>query len=140
MEEQIREEYAKASGQIEEMIQRLNVSAAFGEPTRQGDVTLIPVATVGYVFGSGQGWGRGSQEPGVEAAAPDAEVKTGEGGGGGGGGGGRSRPIGYIRIDQNGAAWEPLVDPTKLGVAGMLLAGWVAFWVMKTLRTFVEKG
>ncbi len=138
MEEQIREAHAKASAQIEEMIQRLNVSAAFGEPTQQGDVTLIPVATVGYGFGSGQGWGRGPKGAGAEEGAADAEAKTGEGGGGGGGG--LARPMGYIRIDQSGAAWEPLVDPMKRSMAGMLFIGWVIFWVLKTLRTFAKKG
>lgn len=129
MDDRMNETLAKMNGQIDEMLGRMNPNAVFGEPIQQGDVTLIPVASVTYGFGSGQGWGRGKAED-----AP-ADAPMGEGGGVGGGGGGMAKPLGYIKIDANGARWEPTVDPSRIVVGGMLLAGWIVFWVMKMLRT-----
>jgi uncharacterized spore protein YtfJ len=122
---------AKVNSQVDEMVNRMNTSAVFGEPIQQGDMTLIPVASVTYGFGSGQGWGRGKEED-----AP-ADAPPGEGAGVGGGGGGRARPLGFIKIDPSGATWEPTMDMTRVSVGGMLLAGWIVFWVMKMIRTVV---
>jgi uncharacterized spore protein YtfJ len=36
---------------IDEMLEKMSVNAVFGQPFREGDVTLIPVASVGYAFG-----------------------------------------------------------------------------------------
>lgn len=129
MDDRMSEAVAKVNSQIDEMVGRMGAHAVFGEPIQQGDVTLIPVASVTYGFGSGQGWGRGKAED-----AP-ADAPVGEGGGAGGGGGGMARPLGYIKIDANGAKWEPAVDPSRIVVGGMVLAGWIVFWVMKMIRT-----
>ena len=129
MDDRIGEAVAKVNSQVDEMLDRMNTKAVFGEPMQQGDTTLIPVASVFYGFGSGQGWGRGKDE-----SAP-ADAPMGEGGGAGGGGGGMARPLGFIRIGQDGAKWEPTMDMTRVSVGGMLLAGWIVFWVMKMLRT-----
>lgn len=131
MDDRMGESLNKVNEQIEEMLGRMDSKAVFGEPVQQGDMTLIPVASVAYGFGSGQGWGRGKDED----AAEDAPM--GEGGGAGGGGGGMARPLGYIKIDADGAKWEPTMDMTRISVAGMLLSGWVVFWVMKMIRTVV---
>lgn len=129
MDDRMSETVAKVNAQIDEMVTRMSPNAVFGEPIQQGDTTLIPVASVTYGFGSGQGWGRGKEED----APPDAP--TGEGSGAGGGGGGMARPLGYIKIDANGAKWEPTVDPTRVVVGGMALAGWIVFWVMMMIRS-----
>lgn len=73
---------------IEDMLKRMNVSAVFGEPIREGDATLIPVASVIYGFGYGSGYGHG---PGGEGA-PSSE--QGEGAGAGGGAGGQRQTTG----------------------------------------------
>ena len=131
MDDQMRASVERVNSQVDEMVHRMNATAVFGEPVQQGDVTLIPVASVTYGFGTGQGWGRGKSED-----AP-AEAPMGEGGGGGGGGAGMARPLGFIRIDEKGARWEPTMDMTRVSVGGMLLAGWIVFWVMKMIRTVV---
>jgi len=124
----------KAVQPIEEMLERLNVAAVFGAPVKEGGVTLIPVARVAYGFGYGYGAGV-SHEP----AAESTPVETAEGSGAGGGGGGVARPLGFIRIDANGARYEPMVDPTRVPLAGILMIMWAVFWVAKTIQAFVRK-
>jgi uncharacterized spore protein YtfJ len=131
MDDRLSEAAAKVNSQVDEMMSRMNTSAVFGEPIHQGDLTLIPVGSVMYGFGSGQGYGRGKDEK----AGEDAPM--GEGAGAGGGGGGISRPLGFIKIDASGAKWEPTMDMTRVSVGGMLLAGWIVFWVMKMIRAVV---
>ncbi|MEV7192312.1 spore germination protein GerW family protein [Streptomyces sp. NPDC093510] len=75
---------------------RASVTAIYGEPITRGDVTVIPVAEVGFGFGGGAG-----RETGT--------AKTGEGGGGGGGAG--ARPRGFIEIKNGTATYKPLRDP-----------------------------
>ena len=139
MDDRMAESAARVQGQVDEMIRRMNAKAVFGEPVQEGSVTLIPVASVTYGFGSGQGYGRGpkgNKAGAPEAAAPEAG-QEGEGAGAGGGGGGMARPAGYIRIDENGAHWEPIMNMTLVSVSGIVLAGWIVFWVMKMIRTVV---
>jgi len=44
---------------IEKMVDGLGVGAVFGEPIREGGVTVVPVAEVRFAFGYGYGTGRG---------------------------------------------------------------------------------
>jgi uncharacterized spore protein YtfJ len=134
MDDRMSEAVAKVNSQVDEMLGRMNTKAVYGEPIQQGDITLIPVASVMVGFGSGQGWGRGKDEK-----APE-DAPMGEGGGAGGGGGGVAKPLGYIKIDANGATWEPAMDMTRVSIGGMLLAGWIVFWVMKMIRTVATAG
>ncbi len=48
---------------IENMMKRLNVNTVFGEPIKEGDQTVIPVASVSYAFGFGAGYGSGQSQP-----------------------------------------------------------------------------
>lgn len=118
---------------IEEMLERLSARAVFGEPIREGDAILIPVANVAYGFGYGVGSGRGVADEGEPEARPV------EGGGSGGGGGGRARPQGYIRVDAKGARYEPMVDPTRISLAGILMIMWSVFWIAQTVRAFARR-
>ena len=65
---------------IEKMIEGLGVGAVFGEPIKEGGVTVVPVAEVRLGFGYGSGSGRDRAEESEGAPA------TGEGSGGGAGG------------------------------------------------------
>lgn len=130
MDDRMAESAAKANAQVDELMRRMSAKAVFGEPIQQGNVTLIPVASVTYGFGSGQGWGRGAKE-GEKATTEGPQ----EGAGVGAGGGGLARPLGYIKIDESGAKFEPTMNMTNVSVGGMLLAGWIVFWVMKMIRT-----
>lgn len=119
---------------IEEMLERLTVAATFGAPVKEGEVTLIPVASVAYGFGYGAGSGTSG-----EAGEANAEAEKSEGSGAGGGGGGMAKPLGYIRVDAEGVKYEPLFDPAKVSIAGILLSAWTVFWITKTVRAFVRK-
>ncbi len=131
MDDRMAESAAKVNAQVDELIRRMNAKAVFGEPIQQGNVTLIPVASVTYGFGSGQGWGRGPR--GKEGAETAVEEPQGEGAGVGGGGGGLARPLGYIKIDENGAKWEPTMNMTLVSLGGILMVAWNVFWVMNMI-------
>jgi len=122
---------------IDEMLKSLNVNSVFGEPVKEGDVTIIPVAHVRYGFGYGSGYGRGPMGP---AEGDDEPKPTGVGGGSGAGGMGRSSPLGFIRIDSGGVKFEPIMNLTPISLAGIALSAWSVFWVALTIRSFVGKG
>ena len=113
-------------GPIEKAVERLGVNAVFGEPVRQGDVTVIPVAEIRFGFGYGYGSGR----PRPEEGGPG----TGEGSGGGSGAGGRASPKGYIRVSSEGVQFEPVLDVTRIALAGIAFAAWSVFWIGRTMR------
>jgi len=113
---------------IEKMVDGLGVSAVFGEPISEGGVTVVPVAEVRFAFGYGYGSGRGHGE---EA---EGGPKTDEGSGGGSGGGGRASAKGYIRISADEVRFEPVVDVTRLALAGIAFAAWSVFWIGRTMR------
>ena len=85
--------------------------------------------------------GRLRQAAGSEAAAGEAaaESETGEGGGSGGGGGGRAKPVGYIRLDADGAHFESIQDESRIALAGIAMVAWAIFWITATIRAFVKK-
>jgi len=119
-------------GPIEKAVERLGVNAVFGEPVRQGDVTVIPVAEIRFGFGYGYGSGRGRPEEGGPG--------TGEGSGGGSGAGGRASPKGYIRVSSEGVRFEPVLDVTRIALAGIAFAAWSVFWIGRTLRAVGRRG
>jgi uncharacterized spore protein YtfJ len=121
---------------IDEMLEKMNVNAVFGEPFREGDVTLIPVASVGYAFGYGSGSGRMAGAPSGAAGEP---CGPGEGSGQGGGGGGRARPLGYIRVSSNGVAFEPIIDKSRITMLAIGMMMWNMFWVTATIRATAKK-
>jgi uncharacterized spore protein YtfJ len=118
---------------LEQMLERMDASMVFGKPEVRDDVTVIPVAEVmlGLGFGSG---------PAGAAATPGATVDGGSdapgavGIGRGGGGGGRVRPVGVLKIAADGVHYEPIVDVSRIALAGIVLAGWIAFWVTFSVR------
>jgi uncharacterized spore protein YtfJ len=132
---------------IEDMLGRLNVRSAFGEPVREGDTTLIPVATVACGFGYGSGYGRGpGKKPGQAADEPAGgdspeapPAGEGEGGGAGAGGGGWVKPQGYIRIRGDEVEFEPIMNMSLIPLAGMLTGAWCLFWISAALRAFARK-
>jgi uncharacterized spore protein YtfJ len=120
---------------LEKMLDRLSADTIFGRPTGEGETTVIPVAAVNLAFGYGYGSGRGPK--GKERKE---ETNSGEGEGGGGGGRASITPQGFIRIDSDDVLFEPILDQTKLGLAGIAMGAWAVFWVTKTVRTFLRKG
>jgi len=134
------EKYEAPALPIEEMLKTLNASSVFGEPTREGATTVIPVAAVSYAFGAGGGYGKPPAGEAADAGEEASEASgAGEGGGSGGGGGGRAKPVGYIRLDANGAYFEPIQDQSRIALAGIAMVAWAIFWVAATIRAFVKK-
>lgn len=118
------EKVTQVAQPIERMLERLSVNNVFGEPTTEGDVTVIPVAEVGTGFGYGFGWGQSTGEA----------AEAGEGGGGGGGAAGRARPVGFIRITPDDVTFQPINDETRIALAGIAMGAWAVFWISKTIR------
>jgi uncharacterized spore protein YtfJ len=116
---------------IEQLMERIGVDSVFGAPTKEGDVTIIPVADVS--FGFGYGGGTGPEED--EARSATAETV---GQGSGAGAGGRTTPRGYIRITPEGVSFEPIVETTRIPLAGMLMGAWTIFWITATIRTIAK--
>jgi uncharacterized spore protein YtfJ len=114
---------------IEKMVDALGVGAVFGEPIREGDVTVVPVAEVRFTFGYGYGSGRGRGEE-TEGSPSTAE----QGSGGGSGAGGRASAKGYVRISADGVRFEPVLDVTRLALAGIAFAAWSVFWIGRAMR------
>lgn len=80
-------------GEIE---QALSTKTVVGEPITIGDVTLIPVISIGFAFGAGGGQGKTESK------------RTGEGTGSGVGGGAWAKPSAVIIIDKDGVRIEPV--------------------------------
>jgi uncharacterized spore protein YtfJ len=83
---------------------------------------------VRFAFGYGYGSGRGSGE---EA---EGVPKTEEGSGGGIGAGGRASAKGYVRISADEVRFEPVLDVTRLALAGIAFAAWSVFWIGWAMR------
>jgi uncharacterized spore protein YtfJ len=131
---------------IGEVQQRTTVRTVFGDAYQVDGRTLIPVAGVAYGFGFGgaraNGKGPNGAEPPVEAgraldrrvsmagaAEPDAASD-----GGGGGAGVIVRPVAVLEISGGETKVRPIVDVTRLAIAGMVLAAWSVFWITYTVR------
>lgn len=112
---------------IRRMLEQTGTKAVFGEPIREGNVTVIPVAEATFLFGGGIGL----YPKGPPNGTDGEDARSGAGGGVDGAGGGyvgRAKPRGYIRISADGdVEYEALVDPMRLALCGMALsAGAVA--------------
>ena len=120
----------KATEPIEQLFEKLRVDAVFGQPIQEGDVTIIPVAEVGFGFGYGSGRSPATEEEGDAADS---------GKGAGGGGAGKATPRGYIKITSDGVNFESTLDEGRVALAGIAMSAWAIFWIAKTIRAFVRK-
>ncbi len=98
-----------------------SVEAVFGEPVQRGDVTIIPAAEIVGAMGFGLGSGTG-------------QTGQGNASGAGGGGGIQSRPVATIVITPDGVRVEPIVDMTKLWLAGLTTVGFVVGMLVRMNR------
>jgi len=115
----------------DEMVRRLGsipdeltAATCFGTPIERDGHVLIPVARVGFGYGMGFGGGSGG-----------GSDEGGEGGGGGGGGGGNATPVAVVDITSQDVVVKPILDTTRIQVGAFMLAGWIAFWLLLTMRT-----
>jgi len=128
---------------IERMLDQLTVESVFGPPTKEGDVTIIPVAEMGLGFGFGFGQGFAIEDEDGEEEKEEKEEKEEEtantGEGGGAGGGGKATPRGYIKITPEGVSFESIMDDNQVAMAGIMMTAWSVFWIAKAIRAFAKK-
>jgi uncharacterized spore protein YtfJ len=105
-----------------------SVDAAFGKPQEIGGKVLIPVAVVGSGFGLGF-------SQGISGEHTEEEPVPAEGEGGRSLAGATARPIAVIEVTPEQTTIRPIVDETKVALAGVALGAWSVFWVMATLRS-----
>ena len=98
------------------------VRRVFGEPVEKDGVVVIPVA----VLSGGGGGGSGSGS----AVNPEEGVGEGEGGGFGG----VARPAGVYVVTADDVEWQPAIDVTMLGMAGIALAALITLVLGFSLR------
>ena len=97
----------------------------FGPAYEAAGRTVIPVSEVRYGFGLGAGAGSGS--------APDGQGQ-GSGGGGGAGGGVQARPVGFIDVTGERAEFFPIVDYTRIALAGLVALTTLVLTVSRVSR------
>lgn len=127
----IDEKVAKATPEIpkqaiEQVMSQLvassSVNAVFGAPIERAGTVVIPCAEVALGMGMGTGSG-----------PVDAQGNS-TGGGGGGGGGSRGRPIAAIVISSDGVRVEPIMDMTKIALAGLSTGAFILLWLGRLIR------
>ncbi len=121
------ENMAKAT--MAEIEKVLSSKSVVGEPIKVGDVTLIPLLSIGFGFGAGGGSGKGE--------ARQKGQGMGEGSGGGMGGGAWIRPKAVIIVDKEGVSVEPIRG--GLAMAAERLAGVLPALMEKCMERCAEK-
>jgi uncharacterized spore protein YtfJ len=113
--------------------------AVFSQPVESGPYTVITACEV--ITGVGFGFGSGTSP--AKTAKADTRSngpRMTEGGGGGGGGGSMSRPVAAIVIGPQGVKVEPIVDVTKLGLAGITTWAAIALMAIRLARSSKQSG
>jgi uncharacterized spore protein YtfJ len=107
------------------LLETVGAGSVFAAPVVREDVTVIPCAEVMVGLGMGQGSGTGM--------ASDSTGQS-EGSGAGGGGGGTSRPVAAIVITQGQVRVEPIVDATKVALAGITTLAFMGATLLRISR------
>jgi uncharacterized spore protein YtfJ len=97
---------------IESVESKSNVKAVFGEPYKEGGLTIIPVASICTRGGGGGGHKKMPDKEGSEAD---------KGEGFGVGYQIHSRPVGYIQIKGEDARFVDIIDKSKMILAGAMI-------------------
>jgi uncharacterized spore protein YtfJ len=114
----------QAATMLDKVFAAAQPGAVYGQPVGAERYTVITAAEVtsGGGFGMGMGLGPPST-PGRKAApmaaAQPGDRQTGGAGGLGGGGGAMGRPVAIIVIGPDGVRVKPVVDLTKVALAGL---------------------
>ena len=105
---------------MEKIFAAAHADAVFTEPVVNGNYTVISACEVAAVggFGSGLGVGATTEQAG-EASQAQSQPASGAGGGIGGGGFSRGRPIAVIVVGPEGVTIKPILDITRVALAGI---------------------
>ena len=116
---------------IEGLSRLVGIERVFGRSEKVGEKTLLPVAAVSWSGGMGFG----------KAEDPHRETPTQERRAHGGGGGGKVkvRPVALVEITAAETRIVPIVDRTRIILAGMFLIAWNVFWVTYTVRKILRR-
>jgi uncharacterized spore protein YtfJ len=116
----------------EKMVERIYSAAqpgvVYSEPVVAGSFTVVTASEVTAGGGFGFGQGRGPADTTSESSQAPS------GGGGGGGGGSMGRPVAVITIGPEGVAVKPVLDVTKIALAGVTAWGAVAATAIRLSR------
>jgi uncharacterized spore protein YtfJ len=117
---------------MESFLETASVEKVYGKPVEVGEMKIIPTSENLVIMGFGAGGGSGSAD--FEKEEKDSE--PGEGVAGGGGGGGRilSRPVAIVIASPEGVRVEPVADRTKVIMAAITAAGFVAGMFLRMTR------
>ncbi len=114
---------------MEEFLAAADVRVVYGEPIQHEDTIIIPTAEVLCALGFGVGVGSGTDT----GNHPD-NPSVGKGSGGGGGGRILSRPVAVIVASPEGVRVEPVVDITKVALAGLTALGFMVGMMFRMSR------
>jgi uncharacterized spore protein YtfJ len=117
-------------------IDSASVDRVYGAPVEIGETKIIPAAENLVIMGFGAGGGYGTSGIESDEEEPDKGEGVGEGIGAGGGGGGRtlSRPVAVVIASPAGVRIEPVADRTKVIMAAITAAGFVAGMFLRMTR------
>jgi uncharacterized spore protein YtfJ len=121
---------------LEKIYSAAQSGAVYSDPVTAGNYTIITASEIAAGGGFGSGFGLGSTtpppKPREEMAQPQAQPST-NAGGMGGGGGSSGRPVAIIIIGPAGVTVKPVVDVTKLALAGVTVCGTIIMrlWRMR---------
>lgn len=105
--EEVEKLIEKSMAEVEKV---LSTKSVVGEPMTIEGNTIIPLVTMGFIFGAMGGSGKGMGK------ADKGHGREGEGGGGGAAGAGGIKPTAVIIINKDGVK----VEPIKGGTASVL--------------------
>ena len=114
---------------MEEFLAAADVRVVYGEPILHEDTMIIPTAEVLCALGFGVGSGGASSAE----EHPDSP-SMGKGSGGGGGGRILSRPVAVVIASPEGIRVEPVVDITKIALAGLTALGFMVGMMFRMSR------
>ncbi len=116
---------------MERIFSAAQAKAVFGEPVVSGNYTVITASEVGAGGGFGSGMGFGPPEKQSDETAQSQKTS---GGGGVGGGASRGRPVAAIIVGPDGVTVQPVLDVTKIALAGIAFAGTIVMMLRKVLK------
>lgn len=118
---------------IAEIEKKGDVKAVFGEPIKEGGITIIPVASV-YMSGGGAG---GMQDG--DKDKPESMMSKMKGKGFGLGYMKKARPVGYIKIQADEVKFEPIKDWQKMAAMTLPIFGIGAILMLKMMFIMKKK-